>query len=306
LMINIGALSLALYNLNLKVISAFLPGPASMKRTFYERASTTLASTESSLKGADVNGEDDSKQAKEEEKTVQPAWKRKSTPGKNTYLKVILDDDTMDQLHELMGDMKRGFEALPTENCPEPQQDSSRGQTLKIRPRSKASLHVTFFFGGEVICELPTHELVDWHSALTERFRESGFSLSESGISDPGEHWLTFRHLSLFPLKRNYLVVALLDASPALEKLCDDIRLLALTSDSEGLREMAKRSKEKWTAHVTLANLRGPKKEIQSLQRFLSQRSVEDELQTKRIPASAISMGGPEPKQAELAWHFSG
>jgi hypothetical protein len=39
---------------------------------------------------------------------------------------------------------------------------------LRIKPRPSSSLRMTFFFGGETVCELPAEALPEWHSpALT-------------------------------------------------------------------------------------------------------------------------------------------
>jgi hypothetical protein len=48
---------------------------------------------------------------------------------------------------------------------------------LRFKPRSQASLHMTLFFGGETLCELPVNELEEWHSQVSERLHASGFYL---------------------------------------------------------------------------------------------------------------------------------
>lgn len=193
---------------------------------------------------------------------------------------------------------------------------------LSVKPRSRQSLHMTFFFGGEVLCSLPLDELEAWHGQISKRLSSSSFfcvtgslDLSEledstaaysvrtdlidmappggitSGGSEKGStnaksiiagepipktatfqnnFILHFRGLSLFPPRRNNLIVALFDASPEMHSLHDDVRDIAVNSTSEGLRSVVQRSKESWTPHVTVANVvGGSKADIKMLSKML-------------------------------------
>lgn len=170
---------------------------------------------------------------------------------------------------------------------------------------------MTFFFGGEVICELPEAELLAWHESLKQCFAESNFLLKGEGIqttSAVADVDLSFQilELSIFPPRRNNLVVAILEASPAWHALYGDIRLLSHDIDSIGLSETSKSGKAKWTAHITLANLiGGSKSETKQLGDILKTFS-EGRLQPEHCVynAKSISMGGLVPRQAELDWNF--
>uniref|UniRef100_A0A7S4MBN1 Uncharacterized protein n=1 Tax=Odontella aurita TaxID=265563 RepID=A0A7S4MBN1_9STRA len=77
---------------------------------------------------------------------------------------------------------------------------------------------------------------------------------------------LRFKTLRLFPPGRNTLVVAEFEASDALRLLHDDVRDVALNHECEELRNVVRRSKERWTAHVTIGDIRGGTKgEVRAL-----------------------------------------
>jgi len=257
--------------------------------------------------------------------TKEPAWKRKNTPGLNSYLKVVLDDDTLNRLHNLTSQVKTEFEQQQqqSQNQREKLEDAVRNassdsrnnnkRTLRIRPRSLKSLHMTFFFGGEVLCELPADELSEWHAALTQRFLRSGFLLQGSdpgGSTESEDFGFQLRELALFPPRRHNLIVAILDAAGGWDVLHHDIREIARNGDSEGLREITKRSKPKWTAHITLANLQGGNREqTKALGEYLKEFSTRefgttDEVQRWPVAVHNMSMGGPMPTQVDLDWEF--
>ena len=211
-------------------------------------------------------------------------------------------------------------------------------RNLQVQPRSLNSLHMTLFFGGEVICNnLTAEELQAWHQAVENRLRVSNFYPAEAeGIAivsdkdkekeeekdddddddnivneinnnDPtSDLWFRISHFRTFPPRRNYLIVAVLEASPAWNALHDDLRTLASTSSCEALQEITKHSKEIWTPHITLANLRGgnrrEKKELQQLLTDFSNRLHEEKRDL--LVATGIGLGGPLPAQVELNWNF--
>lgn len=329
---------------------------------------------------------------------------KKRRRPQNSYLKVVLDDDTMDRLHGFAVKLQKDIESklqndvLITSNDDEGTESESvklqndkqstlqkdtlitsndnegtKSETpttrkgLKFRSRSRTSLHLTLFFGGEVLCALPPTELIDWHAKVKTRLEQSNFVLKsdtveqcnpESSDAEPTtdtclehssfivnsdcveqsdgerieaeptepqvpeeceqeEYWFRLTGLSLFPPRRNYLIVALLEASPSWHALHDEIRNVALNGDSESLRSMTKRSKREWMPHITLGNVYGGKKAdlvaVQAmLQKFPLNHHEEDDTPeaehskavVDRIVPTRISMGGPVPGQVELDWNF--
>jgi 2'-5' RNA ligase len=239
-----------------------------------------------------------------------PAWKRNNTPGLNSYLKVVLDDATLDKLHDITANFKTRFEEL----LGQPQEKNGTGsrtrRPLRIKPRPRMSLHMTFYFGGEVLTELPAEELLAWHAALTDRLAQSNFmnACSRSNAQrrqDVPDFSISIRELAIFPPRRNNLIVAILDASPAWDELYSDVRKLSMEADSMGLREITKRSKDRWTAHITLANLQGgSKSDLKQLAAFLRE-SGSMAVDEGECHVKCLSMGGPMPQQVELDWDFA-
>jgi 2'-5' RNA ligase len=299
----------------------------------------------------------------------------------NSYLKVVLDDDTMDRLYgiavKLQNDLRNrekddytmdGPQGVLEVNVQNDEQmpSATRKRHLKFRSRSRTSLHMTLFFGGEVLCALPPSELIDWHAKVKARLEQSNFSLKSDPVINPDckgneilltelgpqvpeeseraeptglqeeskqaerketlanveleqdQYWFQIKGLSLFPPRRNYLIVALLEASPSWHALHDDLRELAVSGDSESLRSITKRGMGEWTPHITLGNLYGGKKaDLGAVQKMLQDFPLNGhsresdnpalehlEVDVERIEATQISMGGPIPEQVELDWNF--
>ena len=319
--------------------------------------------------------------------------RKPNRPGFNSYLKVILDDATMDRLHGIATLIQTKVQALPGvagdsattlpekatqddnnnntailrnqgDDSPQPQQqqqdpppqkkpDKKKSQPLRFKPRSRASLHMTFFFGGEALCELPAEELEEWHGKVRDRLQESHFHnvvSPEKPVVGPSsidrdvavvddDYWFDVTSISVFPPKRNNLVVAILEASPAWHTLHNDVRDIAKEADSQGLKDITAYSKEKWTAHITLGNIvgGGTKGQIRKsfdqvlgevcdelVQDSSTNENVEEigslesgNLEKKDKPPTAsksnclfkarthgIAMGGPVPDQRKLDWDF--
>lgn len=246
---------------------------------------------------------------------VIPPWKRKNTPGRNSYLKVVLDDETLNRLHGMTERVKAQVAEISFG-----EEDSKR--PLRIRARSLPSLHMTFFFGGEVPCALPTDELVQWHKRLKKRFAQSNFVLqhndsssehlrsdgSQAGTDDNINFSFQIQELAVFPPRRNNLIVAILEASPVWHTLYQDVRCLSSSpDDSIGLHEISKKGKEKWTAHITLANISGGKKsDTKQLSQMLKEFSKEELSEAGQCACNVqcIAMGGPVPSQEDLDWTF--
>ena len=245
---------------------------------------------------------------------------RQNRPGYNTYLKVLFNGDSLlSDLHQTITQIKDEFasDVLVDGSDPEPlisRSDSQpalpSGVPLKIQPRSLASLHMTLFFGGETICsDLSAEELENWYMSVSKRVQQSNFRTAKNlDRTEPplatDEYWFRFKALRTFPPKRNYLIVAEYEASPAWHDLHDDLRSIAAASESQALRQITQRSKSQWTPHITLANLRGSIGKKKLAQR-LSELSNEKKSLDQRWVASGIGLGGPIPTQVEhLDWDF--
>jgi 2'-5' RNA ligase len=184
---------------------------------------------------------------------------------------------------------------------------------LRFKPRSQASLHMTLFFGGETLCELPANELQEWHSQVSERLHASGFYLQGnhlpiSSTTSDGDFSFQVTGLKIFPPQRNNLIVAILDPASDWHTLYGDLRAMAKDESlSPALAEITKYSKSKWIAHITLGSLMGGQKaESKALGSLLDEVFSECTGGMKGIPASTcgIAIGGPIPEQAALNWDF--
>ena len=279
---------------------------------------------------------EDKDETKEEIKTEKPPRPL------NSYLKVVLDDKTMNRLHRIAVKLGKDIQTMSNDKLKNGDTKTTKEKALKFRWRSRNSLHLTLFFGGAVLSSMSPDELIRWHTNVKERLGKSKFvldseplqsSASTSIVLDESpvgpeelerdEYWFRIRALSLFPPGRNYLIVALLEASPAWHALYKDIRNVAINGDSEALKSLAKSDRgEGWIPHITLGNLYGGRKgraldEVRTmLQDFPlvenEEFSLEEEaLSTGKfegdngeIDVKCITMGGPVPQQVELDWNF--
>ncbi|KAL7565329.1 hypothetical protein ACA910_014610 [Epithemia clementina (nom. ined.)] len=256
--------------------------------------------------------------------------------GHNSYLKIVVDETTLAYLRQSTLDLqnaneketKRFRDAAPTAAAL--MNHSSRGgirprQPLLIQPRSLDSLHLTFFFGGEVLCNMSADDLTLWHSRIEKQFAEKGFGMrkgtrkaqeededqfatSESVDSWNDKYWLRIREFRLFPPRRNNVVVALLDASPSWHTLYDDIRQIAKSSTCQDLVKVVNFSKEAWVPHITLANIKGQTlaDDVARLNSLLNEMNIalNENEERSRVQPSHIAMGGPIPATVGLDWNF--
>eukprot|EP00522_Entomoneis_paludosa_P010643 CAMPEP_0172452752 /NCGR_PEP_ID=MMETSP1065-20121228/10317_1 /TAXON_ID=265537 /ORGANISM="Amphiprora paludosa, Strain CCMP125" /LENGTH=223 /DNA_ID=CAMNT_0013204857 /DNA_START=85 /DNA_END=753 /DNA_ORIENTATION=+ len=180
----------------------------------------------------------------------------------------------MNYLHETTHQLQK---ELKTFNDSEQSNINQHNESFGIRPRSLSSLHLTFFFGGEVLSALPAKELIDWHAAIQSRLAQDGFYLRDANdpeqtspphhddVQEPTNpdqeelYWLRVAKFRLFPPRRNYLVVAELEASPALHELYRDLHDIARMSSCDALVEIAQNNPKIWIPHVTLANIQSRK-----------------------------------------------
>jgi len=273
--------------------------------------------------------------------------RRRNRPGFNSYLKVLLDDSTLQLLRNTTLDIQKMIEkggdeqeqaATPAKSNTEvstvddqvinlvlyPSSDGNRKPSppspppLRLKPRSLNSLHMTFFFGGEVLCELSPEDLTAWYEQIAKRIRQSFpsdelrsyFSSPQPEASYANDYWFRLQEICLFPPRRRNLLVATLEASPAWHALHDDIRAIALRDDSpEPLRNLVQSSSfQQWKPHITLANIRtsGPRSSQRAQADYLSEILQEVELPIEAtLKANGITIGGPVPEQAEtLDWNF--
>ena len=340
--------------------------PASGSGLADETRTSKLSSHKNNNGDVDSNNNISTSTAKNSTVRQIPAAQRKpNRPGMNSYLKVLLDDTTMDHLHVMAKSIQTKVQFLPAPSSSDATLEQSKTkrnqQPLRFKPRSRASLHMTFFFGGEALGELPVQELEDWYGTVRDRLGQAGFhtvasctredetndnnqpqAAVDSSSVDPGddgmdgEYWSNALSISLFPPKRNNLVVAILEVSPAWHTLHNDVRNIAKNGDSQGLKDVTAYSKDKWTAHITLGNIVGGgtkgevRKAFDEVLRQVAQdlavlqdgngdhNNESEQLETKNRPTGVssvqnclfkartrgIAMGGPVPDQAELDWDF--
>jgi 2'-5' RNA ligase len=212
---------------------------------------------------------------------------------------------------------------------------------LSFKARSRASLHMTLFFGGEYLCELPGGELQDWYDKVRARLERSHFFVLQEEPQQQAmttttktidDYWFHVTEIRMFPPGRNNLIVAELNASEAWHTLHSDIRDIAQNANSALLNEVVAYGKERWTAHITLGNVVGGASKGQVRQAFteILQEVLADDfhsderenlaekeggshgtttLCTKfhlfKVATFGISMGGPVPKQVQLDWNFT-
>eukprot|EP00584_Thalassiosira_punctigera_P000198 CAMPEP_0172538416 /NCGR_PEP_ID=MMETSP1067-20121228/9805_1 /TAXON_ID=265564 ORGANISM="Thalassiosira punctigera, Strain Tpunct2005C2" /NCGR_SAMPLE_ID=MMETSP1067 /ASSEMBLY_ACC=CAM_ASM_000444 /LENGTH=335 /DNA_ID=CAMNT_0013323907 /DNA_START=581 /DNA_END=1585 /DNA_ORIENTATION=+ len=217
----------------------------------------------------------------------------KNARVRNSYLKIVMEDAVFDQLHDLVRGVRRRWEESESDD-PLPVEDDRRRRAtvskkqskrrLTIEPRSRNSLHMTYFFAGKVLEEMSGEELRRWEHFVRNCVSERRDGDAESPSA--GDRCLRFESLATFPPGRQNLIVAAFESSPALddlherlcdvavmEKECDRIAGAASGRGKEyefpllrGLtrkqqRRRGQRDSPRWVAHVTLGNLAGGSRE---------------------------------------------
>jgi hypothetical protein len=176
------------------------------RRRLWRQEATTSSS--SSIP-EEVKDDSDSRQ-KQKGNAKPPQRRVNHRPGGfNSYLEVLLDETTMDLLHEMAVGVQSRIQQQEEKDRNEQEKSITTAQTgnnaqalssqqqnsnhssfskkrkpLRFKPRSQGSLHMTLFFGGETICELPPEELSEWHQCLSERLAKSGFCLQHNHDDD--------------------------------------------------------------------------------------------------------------------------
>jgi len=226
---------------------------------------------------------------------------------RNTYLKIDMDESIFDQLHNMVNRVGREW---TEENNTRHQQTKSKKQAKKqltISPRSRHSLHMTYFFMGRVLNDMPSEEVQRWNTMVRSCVSE------HNNKSTPRFYSLSFKSIVLFPPNRNYLVVAEFEASSDLVDLYGQLCNLALMEKSGDntheyefplLRELTLKQQQydsKWIPHITLGNVQGGSREdVTRLGEWLGNKTYEDISSTNIL---GLSLGGPMP-EVDINWKF--
>lgn len=252
---------------------------------------------------------------------------------RHSYLKIVIEDHVFDQLHKLVCQIEHKWRNTMNIDVNQ-QQTVSKKQSkrqLIIKPRSRNSLHMTYFFAGQVLKDMTSEELLRWEYCVRKCVLEHN---SESMQND---YSLRFKSLMLFPPNRQNLIVAVFESSATLndlyDKLCDVAVMkkeksheniatggAVIGSASDGARQdnefpmltdltrklQQQRSQQKspcWIAHVTLGNLTGGKKEdVHRLSKWLNtvQRLGGDAINAKNERLASTSEISPHPNVLSL------
>ena len=284
----------------------------------------------------------------------------------NSYLKILADDAVFEELHSLTQQLKASWEAEhctdsidmefqalsevisdvafqpsidgPTAESEQTDANNSRPR-FKIKTRSLQSLHMTYFFCGTMLNEMPADQLTLLNVMLHERLNNID--------NRDGSYWIKFKSIDLFPPQRQNLIAAKFESSPALDELYEELCDIAMTPKSDNgkndnedntdkhpftlaqkeyefpllrsnvfkqvkkRRQQQKRNKNTaspWVAHVTLANIVGGKKsgikqfgEWLSEQQFGATGRLSDEEHTI---VKGFTLGGPYPEHVDLDWNY--
>lgn len=250
---------------------------------------------------------------KEEQNNERP----KNRPGFNSYLRVNLHDSAMRSFHDVTLEIQDKLQAAHDAEKSEAEAANVtyiQKRPIRIRPRSLDSLHLTLFFGGEVLCELPPDELSEWHANVATRLEQSGFALDGKSFfrtdAHPDDYFFSVKEIRTFPPTRHNLLVAILETGLALHKVHDDIRDLAEKSPGQKLKSVLDRSFELWTPHITLASVvpgtggssRQQRKSIRKVLKTMNLNERDAIAGSHKV--TGISMGGPVPEQVPLDWNF--
>ena len=304
---------------------------------------------------------------KEERKKNAAAPIRSRRPH-NSYLKILMDHKIFEELHSLNQEIKVRWEqseydddydefqalsavisdaafqpSIGTESNDETTSNRNKQTNskpkLKIKTRSLSSLHMTYFFCGTMLNEMPEDQLELLNSMLREKLQTIDNS--------EGAYWLRFKSIDLFPPQRQNLIAAKFESSPALDELYEELCEIAMTpkidndnfSEDIGdrhpftkeqkrymfpllrsavFKQVKKRSQQQrrnnntsspWVAHVTLANIVGGKHSgIKQLSEWLGvQQFGHDGFLSSRedLNVHGLSLGGPHPEHVNLDWNYS-
>ena len=304
-------------------------------------------------------------QDQEQKSTMAPIRTRRPH---NSYLKILMDGSVFEELECLMHQFKnrwenrdydsnnselQEFHALSkviSDTAFKPSTDqfacvSTESNTenqnglrpkLKIKTRSLQSLHMTYFFCGTILNEMPSDQLELLNSMLHERLRDID--------NKDNSYYLKFKSIELFPPQRKNLIAGTFESSLALDELYQEVCDIAMTpkrdteqrEDNEYkhpfanmqkeyefpslrsavFKEMKKRNQHRkrnnnissWVPHVTLANIVGGKNSgIKELNSWLNKEQFDlkaSSLYQDYITVNGLSLSEPYPENVDLDWSF--
>lgn len=258
-----------------------------------------------------------SKQARRERRSAD----RRSNNARvrNTYLKLILEGDAPGELHDLVRRVGDRWSEASSEGDEECRSTAAAAvvskkqakRRLVIKPRSRDTLHMTYFFAGRALQAMPREELENWEGRVRECV--AGMSTRSSNV---GDYRLRFKSLEVFPPGRQNLIVAVFEPSSALVDLRDELCRIALMEKEDSgegdapdegkgyeftlLRDltlkqkrMRRRGSPSWIAHVTLGNLvGGTRGDVQRLSEWLSERNLTEDIATMNANGVQLGSGG--------------
>ncbi len=252
---------------------------------------------------------------------------------RNSYLKLSFDKSAFHSLHELIRMTKQQWDSSQERQHTDMKTVSKKQskRQLTIKPRTLPSLHMTYFFCGKLLDEMPSDELHLWNSMVRERLLQYN---DKGATSSAGEYTLQFKGLKLFPPNKHYLIVAMFEPSSKLYGLYEELCNLAMSEKASHhrtsnageeskylfplLAELTKSQHEKrnqnkenspsWVAHVTLGNLSGGSREdVKRLYSWLQDYDYQgnDMLQLANdINVNGLALGGPIPSHVDLDWDY--
>ena len=248
---------------------------------------------------------------------------------RNSYLKLSLDQSAFHSLHELICTTKQQWDSSVERQDLKTVSKKQSKRQLTIKPRTLPSLHMTYFFCGKVLDEMPYDEVSLWNSMVQERLLEYN-----DATSSVGEYTLKFKGLKLFPPNKHYLVVAMFEPSSKLyglyEELCnlamsekpthlndgnavDESKYLfpllaELTKSQHDKRNQNKNSSPLWVAHVTLGNLSGGSRDdVKRLNSWLEDYKYQESAMlqlSNEIKVNGLALGGPLPSHVDVDWEY--
>lgn len=256
---------------------------------------------------------------------------------RNSYLKLSFDKSAFHSLHELIRMTKQQWDSSQERQHDTMKTVVSKKQSkrqLTIKPRTLPSLHVTYFFCGKVLEDMPCEDLHLWNSMVRERLLEYN-NANDATSSYAGEYTLQFKGLRLFPPNKHYLIVAMFEPSSKLyglyEELCnlaitekpshhhhvsdtgDESKymfplLAELTKSQHDKRNQNKENSPSWVAHVTLGNLSGGSREdVDRLKSWLEDykyQGIDMAQLVNEINVNGLALGGPIPSHVDLDWDY--
>ena len=235
---------------------------------------------------------------------------------RNAYLKLSMESTMFDQLLNMINQTRHDWasenhavdkDTADAETTSQKQITSKKQarRQLAIKPRSRNSLHMTYFFAGQVLKDMSGEELQRWNTMVRKCVLDHIYNRHLS------DYTLCFESLVTFPPNRLNLVVAVFGPSSALDDLCQQLCELAVKEKknvqndaneldcNEGttaleiaekeyefpllrdltLKQQKQRERHKsprWVAHVTLGNLvGGSKDDLQMLNEWLANRKYQ-------------------------------